>query len=250
MSIIRDIQLNLKAKEVLRREGFRGYSKIRPEIKSLILELIAGVKKAHLLEPAIAYEIRPIIEKNPRQLSLEGNFVLRGSLLPSLLPEAKELVSAVCTIGPKLEKQVTKYFNQNEPLRGLLLDGIGSAAVDSLTEAVCKFITAKASSRGYQASSPISPGMPGLPITEQWQLLKMVPAQKIGVSLTSSGIMVPRKSASMVIGIGPQIKKWTRAEVCAHCSLGESCHYRIHESLEKHRTKTKISLRDDHHSNL
>ena len=164
-----------------------------------------------------------------RQLSLKGKGVVHGPLLPSLLPEAKELAAVVCTIGPKLEKQVANYFNRDEPLRGLLLDGIGSAAVDSLTEEVCKFMTAEASSRGYQASSPISPGMPGLPITEQWQLLKMVPAEKIGVSLTSSGTMVPRKSASMVIGIGPQMKTWTRAEVCGHCSLGESCAYRIHE---------------------
>jgi hypothetical protein len=43
-------------------------------------------------------------------------------------------------------------------LRGMLLDGIGSAAVDSLTEEACKLIADEASSRGYEASSPISPG--------------------------------------------------------------------------------------------
>jgi hypothetical protein len=239
MPIIRDIPLSLKTREVIRRVGIRGHSKIRPEVKSLILELIASAKNAHLLEPAIVYEIYPITGMSRRQLSLRGKGTLRGPLLPSLLPGAKELAAVVYTIGPKLEKQVTKYFNQNEPLRGLLLDGIGSAAVDSLTEEVCKFITTKVSSRGYQASGPISPGMPGLPVTEQWQLLKMVPAQKIGVSLISSGVMVPRKSASMVIGIGPQMKTWTRTEVCAHCNLRESCHYRIHESLEK-QNKIKI----------
>jgi len=227
MPLIRDIPLSLKTKEVLRREGFREYSKVRPEIKSLILELLASVKKAHLLEPAIAYEIYSITEMSQRQLSLEGKAVMAGPLLPSLLPEAKKLAVAVGTIGPKLEKQVTDYFNQDEPLRGMLLDGIGSAAVDSLTEEACKFITGEASSRGYQASSPISPGMPGLPITEQWQLFKMVPVKEIGVSLTSSGIMVPRKSASMVIGIGQKMKTWTRAEVCTHCRLRKTCPYRI-----------------------
>ncbi len=229
MPVIRDIPLSLKTKEVLRREGFREHSKIRPEIKNLILELLASVESAHLLEPAAAYEIHSITEMSHSQVSLGGNLVVHGPLLPSLLPEAKELAAVVCTIGPRLEKQVTNYFNQDEPLQGVLLDGIGSAAVDSLTEEVCTFMTAEASSRGYQASSPVSPGMPGLPITEQWQLLKMVPAQKIGVSLTSSGTMVPRKSASMVIGIGPQMKTWTRAEVCGRCSLAKSCPYRIHE---------------------
>jgi len=228
MPVIRDIPLSLKTREVLCREGFREYSKIRPEMKSLILELLASVKQAHLLEPAVAYEIYSVTKISHNQLCLEGNTVVPGPLLPSLLPEAKELAAVVCTIGPRLEKQATDYFNQDEPLRGVLLDGIGSAAVDSLTQEVCKFMAGEASSRGYQVSSPINPGMPGLPITEQWQLLKMVPARKIGVSLTSSGIMVPRKSTSMVMGIGPQMKTWTRTEVCAHCSLRKTCPYRIH----------------------
>jgi len=46
MPIIRDISLSLKTREVLRREGFGGHAKIRPVIKSLILELLASVKKA------------------------------------------------------------------------------------------------------------------------------------------------------------------------------------------------------------
>jgi hypothetical protein len=227
MPIIRDIPLSLKTADVLRREGFREYSKIRPEIKILIKELLAGVRKMHLLEPAIAYEIYTITEISQRQLSLEGKPAVYDSSLPSLLPQAKELAIAVCTIGPKLEKQVTDYTSRGEPLRGMLLDGIGSAAVDSLTEEVCKRIASEASSRGYETSSPINPGMPGLPIAAQWQLLKLVPAGEIGLSLTSAGVMVPRKSVSMVIGIGPQMARWTRAEVCARCHLRETCPYRI-----------------------
>ena len=116
----------------------------------------------------MAYEIYRITEMSHWQVILEGNFVLSSPLLPSLLPEAKELAIVVGTIGPELEEQATDYFDRDEPLRSLLLDGIGSAAVDSLSLEICKFMAAKALSRGYQASSPISPGMPGLPITEQW----------------------------------------------------------------------------------
>ncbi|NWF78133.1 MAG: hypothetical protein HXY36_06050 [Chloroflexi bacterium] len=227
MPVVHDIPLSLKSGEVLRREGFMGYSKVRPEIRILIRELLAIVQKAHLLEPAIAYEIYTIIEIRQRQLFLAGKPLIPDLSLPSLLPQAKELAVAVCTIGPRLEKQVTDYTSQGEPLRGMLLDGIGSAAVDSLMEEACKLITSEALSRGYEASSPISPGMLGLPITEQWQLLKLVPAQEIGVSLTSAGIMVPRKSVSLVIGIGPRMAKWTRAEVCARCHLKKTCPYRI-----------------------
>jgi len=227
MPVIRDIPLSLKAREVLRRQGLGGGAKVRPEIKLLIRELLASLKKARLLEPAVAYEYYTVSSMNGSQISLEGDKAIHGPLLPAIFPEAKELAVLLCTIGPRLEKQVTDYTSQGEPLRGILLDGIGSTAVDALAEEVCKFIANEASSRGYEASSPVNPGMPGLPITEQWQLLKLVPAGEIGVSLTSAGIMVPRKSVSMVMGIGSQMAKWTRAEVCARCHLKKTCPYRI-----------------------
>jgi len=231
MPVKGDITLNLSAREVFRREGFREYSKIRPEMKSLIHELLECAKHAHLLEPAVAYETYHVTGISHHELCMDNNVVLQGPLLPSLLPEVKDLVTAVGTIGPKLEKQVTNYMNQGEPLRGVLLDGIGSAAVDCLLQEVCNLveIEVEASPQSYQSSSPVSPGMPGFPITEQWPLLKLAHARQIGVSLTSSGVMIPRKSTSMVIGLGPRMVKWTRSDVCAHCSLGKICPYRIHE---------------------
>lgn len=229
MPIIRDIPLRLKISEVLRREGIKEYSKLKPEIKDLIRELLATVNDARLLEPAIAYEIHSITEMRHDQLCLEGNAALHSPLLPSVLREAKELVVVVCTIGPRLEEEVTECFNKEEPLRGLLLDGIGSAAVDSLTQEVCKLMMREASSRGYRASSPLGPGMPGFPITEQWQMLNLVPAGEIGVSLTPIGMMMPRKSISMVIGMGSEMPTWAQAEVCARCNLMKTCPYKIHE---------------------
>ena len=46
MPVIRDIPLSLKTREALRRAGFRRPSEIKPEIKSLVLELLASVKGA------------------------------------------------------------------------------------------------------------------------------------------------------------------------------------------------------------
>jgi len=227
MPVIRDICLKLKTDEVLRREGFREFSQIRSELKSLINELLTRVESTRLLEPAVAYEYYTVTGMSPDQVSLEVDKVIRGSLLPSVFPGAREQAIAVCTIGPGLEKQVTAYTREGDTLRGMLLDGIGSAAVDMLNQEACRSIAGEASSRGYQASSPVNPGMPGLPITEQWNLLELAGAEKIGVSLTSSGVMVPRKSTSMVISMGPQMRTWTQAEVCARCNLRETCPYRI-----------------------
>ena len=228
MPVLRDVPLTLTIDQVLRREGAGGRSKFRrPEMKSLLGEMLASIEELHLLEPAIAYELHAITEVNRHRLCLEGGAVLHGWLLPSVLKSARELAVVVCTIGPKLEKKVTDYSAQKALLQAFLLDGIGSAAVDALVQKACHFMRHEALSRNYQASSPLNPGMPGLPISEQCQLFQLVPAGQIGVHLTSSAMMAPRKSVSMIMGIGPDMPTWTQEEVCKRCTVNKACPYRI-----------------------
>jgi hypothetical protein len=229
MPVIRDIPLKLKTGEVLRRQGLGGKAKVRPEIESLILELLASLESHRLLEPAAAYEYYPVTGMSGSQISLEGNKAVHGPALPATFPEAKELAAIICTIGTKLEKQASDYTKNGQALRGMMLDGIGSAAVDKLIPEVLKLIAAEAAQRGYEISSPVSPGMPSFAMTEQRNLLELAGGDEIGVSLTQSGILVPRKSVSMVIGIGPRMTRWTQAEVCARCSLRKTCPYKIQE---------------------
>jgi hypothetical protein len=226
VTIIRDIHLNLETRQVLRREGIRKYGSVKPEIIALIDELLVGIKDDCLLEPAIAYKIYPVTDIDQERLSV-ANIALHSPLFASVLPNAEKLAVILCTIGSKLENKVTKYLSKGEPLRGMLLDGMGSTAVDLLAQEACKLISRIALSHGHQASSPISPGMSGFPITEQRQLFQLVPSAQIGVNLSTSGVMVPLKSVSMVVGIGKGMVVRTQAEVCASCNLNRTCHYRV-----------------------
>jgi hypothetical protein len=228
MPVIRNIPLSLDYDdELLRRQGLGGGARVRPEIKRVISELLAEVEKDALLEPAVAYEYYPIAAMGPDRIWLEGGKAIEGPLLAAIFPEAREFIVLIATIGPQLEKRVTDYSKGGGALRGMVLDGIGTAAVDRLIPEAMRLIAAEVAVRGYEISSPVNPGMPGFPITEQWNLLKLAPAEEIGVSLSSSGVLIPRKSTSMVIGIGPKMTRWTQAEVCGRCSLNKTCPYRI-----------------------
>jgi hypothetical protein len=228
MPVIRDISLSLDYNdEVLRRQGLGGGARVRPEIKKVITELLAEVAEEQLLEPAVAYEYYPIAAMNADRISLGEDRAIEAPLVPATFPEARELIVLIGTIGPRLEERVTEYSKGGKTLRGVVLDGIGTAAVDRLISQALEIIAAEVASRGYEIGSPVNPGMPGFPMTEQWSLLKLAPAREIGVSLSSAGVLVPRKSTSMVIGIGPKMTRWTQAEVCGRCSLRQSCPYRI-----------------------
>ena len=247
MPIVHDISLNLNKKEVLRRGGIKRESAVSANMGTLLGELLARTTDEQLLEPAIAFEIYPITKINQHELRLKGDAALDGSLLSSALEKAKELAAVVCTIGPRLEQEVKKCIDRNEPLRGLLLDGIGSAAIDKLAQEVCRLIGQIASATGHQASSSLNPGMPGFPLSEQRHLFELAPAVEIGVSLAPSGLMVPRKSLSMVIGIGPKMRTWTQDEVCASCTLKKTCHYkytRDHETTQKYKQKERDGSQD------
>ena len=227
MPVIRDIPLQLKKKDILRRQGFRGQKTVKTKIEDVIGELLDSVEESQLLKPAAAYETYPIVEMQPNCIILDGGGVVNGTLIPRTFTEAVEITAMVCTIGPGLEKQVTNYSRSGEALRGTLLDGIGSAAVDTLAQEVCRYIAGEVASRGLQAGSPVNPGMPGLPITEQSNLLTLTHAEEIGINLTSSGIMVPRKSTSLVISIGGQMETWSQADICRRCNLVATCAYSV-----------------------
>jgi hypothetical protein len=217
MPIIRDIRLRLHLDGVLRREGLPENISPNPAIQKVILEMLKDIEQDSLLSPAIAYEILPV-EK-----------IINDGRIPisSLISGSREIAAIVCTIGNRLEMRVKKYIDSNEPLSALIMDGIGSAAVDMLSEEACNLIASVASSRGYMAGSPISPGMQGLPITDQKHLFDLIPAGEIGVSLTDSGTMIPLKSVSMIMGLGPEMKRWKRAAVCATCHLRNTCSHRL-----------------------
>jgi hypothetical protein len=226
MPIKWDIPLSLSSDNILRRQGIRQRSS-RPEITTTTEKLLSEIQELCLLEPAAAYNTCSVSKVSHDRIGLNNGMEIMGASLASFFSESRELAVVVCTIGPKLEKRVTDYLSGREPLRGLLLDGIGSAAVDSLAQEACNLIQNEASLRGYQAGSPFSPGTPGFPITEQWQLFRLVPAEEIGVRLTASGLMVPRKSISMIIALGKHVTIRKRGEACARCNLSQTCRYKL-----------------------
>lgn len=222
MTVIRDIHLSLTMEHVLRRQGMEDISAVSSKILALSRELLDEAATLKSLEPAIAYEFCPVKEINNGGARLHGQ---------KRLPFASELAAIVCTIGPQLERKVTDYFAHDEPLHGVLLDGIGNAAVDILAQEACRMIGVLAASRGNESSSPLSPGMPGFPLSEQRALCRIAQAEKIGVHLSESAMMIPRKSISMIVGIGPQMPTWTKAQVCAECTLKKTCRYKVGRSL-------------------
>ncbi|MBN1505061.1 MAG: hypothetical protein JW952_08385 [Candidatus Eisenbacteria bacterium] len=141
------------------------------------------------------------------------------------IPPALEVALSVCTIGAPLEERVSEYSSAGELTRSLILDAAGSV----LTEAVCDYanekICGRAVGRSLYTTRRVSPGYGRWKIEEQKVIFQLLPADSIGVTLTKSYMMIPRKSVSFAVRLTAERPTGQFGSPCATCGR-EGCEFR------------------------
>lgn len=242
MPTIRNIPFNIAKKDVLQGLGMGARPNVRPEIDQLIDEVLKNSTIISLIQPALVYKIIYINSIQGDECILQNGIVFKGETIPRVFPNAKALVVAVATIGPQLEDKVTELFKQGQRLKGLIVDAIGSSATENIRFAMRDVLDKEAKKLGFTLSSPVSPGGTRWPITEQFKLFKLVHAESIGVRLTETAMMVPRKSSSMVMGLGENMPTWSATERCDMCPRGADCPYRFQPDRQCENVNTNESV--------
>jgi hypothetical protein len=116
--------------------------------------------------------------------------------------KASHLAFAVCTIGPRLEMESLRCAEQGSSLKALVLDAIGTVAVEIVVEQTAGRIRSMAVDLGLEGGVRFSPGYGKWPLEEQRSLFKVVDGGVVGVKLNPSCIMDPRKSVSFCMRVG------------------------------------------------
>ncbi len=224
--ILRDWRLEIDADMVLRGQG-ADPAAIRARQPRLVEMAERALNEGlALIEPAAACRELPVVSLRHGQLTLAGGAQLTGALIAQHLAPAEQVALIVCTIGQALERRIAETM-RDEPAFALALDGFGSATAEALGVAACTRVEQQAARDGWHTSLPLSPGMVGWPVdVGQWQIFSLVDAASVGVTLTDSAQMVPRKSISIVMGIGRT--PFSEGRVCDFCALRETCRYQDH----------------------
>ena len=219
--VITDFQLSLETAHVLRGQGIDP-SRARPEIVAAARDVLDEAQT--LFAPAAMYTTLPVQDLEHDWVTLEGGAVLEGPLVARALAGATDVGLAVCTVGPALGDRVSALFAAGDPVRALALDGAGTAAVGEVSRLVGERICDLATARGSRIGMRASPGQEGWTIYQQRVLFGLLPAEEVGVRLTANCLMVPQKSVSFVIGMGPEMR--ADAIPCDFCSKRERCQWR------------------------
>jgi len=212
--------------DVLRGQGadpdiLRGRSPRLVEVAERALE-----EGRVLLKPQTLYRELDVNVLRHERLMLDEKSSLSGSLIAEHLGGAERVVLLLCTIGKRLEATASE-ISKDDIVYGLALEGVGSAAVEALANSACKYFEDQAHERGLQSSIPISPGMLGWPVNVgQPEIFNILEPDQVDVNLSEYGLMIPRKSLTMVLGFGPTMQ--TDGRTCDFCAMRETCRYQDH----------------------
>ncbi len=216
-----DIHPSLGARDVLEGQGIDP-ARASPALEAAAEEVIEEAQS--LLEPAAVREVVGVRDFHHQTIELDGDAAFEGPLAARALAGSMEVSLAVCTIGAALEARVQALFSE-DPVRAMALDGAGIAALRQVSGAVVRRIREEAATKGWGSGMRAQPGQEGWSIRQQAVLFDLVPAERIGVRLTESALMIPQRSVSMVIGMGPDMRP--DAVACDFCSKRKRCAWRI-----------------------
>ena len=175
----------------------------------------------HLARPKAVWRRFPL-----EGAKLVGTTVeLVGEDIRSHLQGCSQVLLMAATLGHEVE-QLLLRSQVRDLSHALVLDCCASAAIESVCDDLEEELRAQAAKEGCFLTGRYSPGYGDYPLDQQKQLCELLDVQRqIGLTLTASGLMVPRKSVTAVLGLSnttPQKKK----RGCESCSLRDTCELR------------------------
>lgn len=127
--------------------------------------------------------------------------LIRGRSIEKHLQGAEAVIVLAATVGEAIEEAVTAHFDAGRYAYAVLLDAAATAAVEQVADAMEKTMQPAAARQGYAMRWRYSPGYGDWPLTEQPHLIRLAKAEEIGIHLTESLMLWPRKSITAIIGL-------------------------------------------------
>ena len=148
-----------------------------------------------LVRPKAVYDISYIGAKGRETVEVSG-VVFHSRVLRHNLERAQKIFPFIMTIGPELEKEAASL---GDLLRQYYLEEIANIVLDRAADWLAEMLSRR---WGFPGLSCMSPGsLEDWPISEQPKLFSLFgdTEKSVGVKLTESLLMVPRKSISGIL---------------------------------------------------
>ena len=221
--VLEGLPLAIDRDEVLRFQGYqKGVDVPSAPVLDLFEEALALGER--LMAPRLVYRAAAVTGGSA-DLIAAGGERLRIPQIGRLWGPVEAVGAGVCTVGEAIETRARALFEAREFPLAVMLDSVGSAAVESLAEYANDLLCQAAIVEGLKVTNRISPGYAGWDTAEQEGLFRLCPGDPIGVRLNEACFMTPIKSISWLVGVGAEARVDHYFTQCRRCWMRE-CAYR------------------------
>lgn len=222
-------QLNIDRAEALRYLRLPAHmseADLPPDIATQLNAAEAAVLAA--AQPRFTWRSFAITGRSDAGVQLLGtSLVLPGADIAELLAGCPGCVIMAATLGQTVDDLIRRTQPQ-DMAQALMLDALASAAVENLCDQIQEQLAAQFAQDKLYLTSRFSPGYGDLPIALQKPLCATLDSQRrIGLSVSQSGILLPRKSVTAIMGQSPTPPTTGHTcGSCATCNMRDRCPYK------------------------
>lgn len=219
--------IEIDEKEVLRYLQYKN-QEIKDDLSEIIKECIKDTKE--IINPRFIYrkyKIKKLKSSNSKgEVYLEGaNLILQSDDVYNLLRECDECILMSATLGLEIEKEIRK-LTYTDLTKGIIIDACATTAIEEVCDIVQDSIEKQLLKKHKYITYRYSPGYGDLPIEKNVDINNILNSQKeIGLTVTSSGIMIPRKSVVALIGVSHKGTNNSKKS-CENCNNRHNCNYK------------------------
>lgn len=143
-----------------------------------------------------------------KTLTVGGKVFQVGRIITSQLRGAEAYAFFVATSGTAFEEFQRRLEREGDMVRVFIADSLGSVIAEKTADIMERWLQVFINSRGWRHTNRFSPGYCGWHVSQQQMLFELLGGgEPCGVRLTGSSLMVPIKSVSGVVGLGPAVRK-------------------------------------------
>ena len=202
-------RLDIPLKEVY---SFMGYKDGEPDGETVRTTGYLLRESAQFLRPQFRYVLVDgslDLENNRLTLIGQGGPVTfdAGRIICRQLRGAQRYAVFVATVGNGYFQWTDAVGRRDDMFQTYVMDCLGSQIVESVTDYMETVLQKEIEPAGFKHTNRFSPGYCGWHVSEQPKLFSLFgEPQPCGIELTDSCLMLPIKSVSGVIGIGPDVR--------------------------------------------
>lgn len=211
--------------KINRVEAFR-YLGIKGTPDNATLQLADKCEKMLLAEitPKFCWSYAAISEHSDNSVKLSGyTLSLAGNDISAHLDGCCGVALLAATLGNNVDK-LLRQAQAQDMAKAVILDTMASAAIEQVCDEAEKEISARLENKHF--TWRFSPGYGDFPIEVQNDFLTALNAQKvIGLCASASGMLIPTKSVTAVIGVHEKSVQ-NKKNSCESCNMRDRCNYR------------------------